>query len=199
MDGYQAYQYYLPVRLHFTKPKFDLFKIKPSQTKIWGSRSAFEHRCDSGLIRQLGRRVSNPQELVQFLVSNFGYGNKDILYTQGIEAEQNYIKWLRTKSTISKVFFEDCEKIDPLLTQEGFVSGGFPGIIQEFISNRINIESVCIIDSLMDLSTEWLNNPLLMSVAGDHVWRMRKLTPFVKYDRSVAVKPVKHIMDSVTS
>ena len=55
MNGYQAYKYFMAVKLHFTTEKYDLFE---KRGRVSGTQATFEKRNDRGLFEKLADDLS---------------------------------------------------------------------------------------------------------------------------------------------
>jgi hypothetical protein len=64
MNGYQAYKYFMAVKLHFTTEKYDLFE---KRGRVSGTQATFEKRNDRGLFEKLADNFDTDQQLIQFL------------------------------------------------------------------------------------------------------------------------------------
>ena len=103
MDGYSAYKFYLAIKLHYSKDSYDVFEKRGS---VKYSREQFDKRNDKMLFEKLSRKYQKEQELIQFYVSNFAYGNETPVY-ELLQAESYYTNWLRRKESITQVFTDD--------------------------------------------------------------------------------------------
>ena len=77
MTGFKAFRYYIALKLHFTKEKFDVFENKGH---IKGSYAAFDARNDKYLFEKLARKFPKDQDIIQFIVANLSIGNDNIIY-----------------------------------------------------------------------------------------------------------------------
>lgn len=188
MDGYRAYKYYMSIKLHFTSDKYDVFKVNG---RVKGTREAFNSRNDRYMFEKLARKFSSDKELIQYYVSNFAYGNNDLIYSKE-EAEENYSKWKLRKESISKIFYTDLQiilnysyknklKYDNVFN---FTSSKYPSIITLYLSGNISIETLVILDKLIGLTDLLKSNDNFNLLWESDIRRIEKLNRFVKYDES---------------
>lgn len=192
MDGYRAYRFYLATKLHFTTPKYNVFESKGAVTC---SRETFEKRNDKFIFTKLGQRFSSEKDYIQFLASNFIYGNTDVVYS-GSEADDNYIEWQRRKQSITKIFHDDIDTImncDKSLDQVlNCTNNQIPYIISLLVSKRITIESVIILDAMRPFISFW-NNAMIERMFSRELLIIHKARSFIKYDK----EKIKRIIDNM--
>jgi len=187
-DGFSAYKYYMALKLHFGSDKYNVFENKG---KVKCSRETFAKRNDFYMFEKLARRFSTDQELIQFMASNFIYKNANVIYS-GSEADDNFIEWKRRKQSATKLFSDDCDKLISLHKPENEIFyctlNTLPYIINLYIANKINIETIRILDDTLDFISKWTDNSILL-LLDDDIRRIKKSKGFVKYDK-VKVLPI---------
>jgi hypothetical protein len=187
IDGYRAYKFYLATRLHFTTDKYDVFASKGAVTC---SRDSFEKRNDKYMFMKLGQRFNTEREYIQFLASNFIYGNPNVIYS-GSEADESYIEWQRRKQSITKLFSDDCDKlinanktIDEIIN---CTNNQLPYIILLYIGKKINVETIRILDDGLDFVSKWEGT--VQTMFADQIRVIKKAKGFIKYDKD-RIRPV---------
>lgn len=191
MEPFEVYRYYLALRLHFTTEKYDAIK---QQGRVKASRQAFFKRNDLLAIRRVAETYSD-KEVVDFLVSNFVSGDRwgGVFDT---EAKERYTGWKKRIESLSYTFEKEISKVqlfcdkNNLTFQESITptKNQHPYIIKMYLRNEVSIETLVILDQLVNFSTK-----LDVDLSGDLVWPdisriIRKYTPFLgikkeKYDR----------------
>lgn len=183
MDGFKAYKYFMAVKLHFTTEKYDVFEMNG---RVSGSRAAFEKRNDRGLFEKLGTKFDKDFDLIQFLVANFAYGHKNVVYSA--DSDEYFRVWNKRKESRTQVFTNDLNYIinhiemnrlspeDLYSTEEGM-----PLLLQMFIGNHITLETMVILQDYEDYLSKW--EPLIM-MWHDYFLTIRKANRFVKYDKN---------------
>lgn len=173
----------MAVKLHFTTEKYDVFE---SNGRVSGSRAAFERRNDRGLFEKLAKKFDHDQDLIQFLVANFAYGHKNVVYSN--DSDEYYRVWIKRKESRTQTVSNDLNYIvnhielnrlnpeDLYSTEEGM-----PLLLQMYIGNHITLETMVILQDFEDYLTKW--EPLIM-MWHDYFLTIRKANRFVKYDRN---------------
>jgi hypothetical protein len=187
MDGFKAYRYYLAIKLHFTKDKFNVFE---NRGNVKGTRESFVARNDRYIFEKLANKFSTDKDIIQFFVSNFAYGSGTAIY-DGKEADDNYTEWLRRKQSITKIFVDDLAtlmtemEVGRLSPDSLFISidGEYPLLLKLFVGGKISIETIRIIDDLHPIVESWKDIPSVKYIWEDELRRITKLTGFVKYDK----------------
>jgi hypothetical protein len=188
MDGYKAYRFYLAIKLHFSSDKFNVFE---NHGHVKYPKQKFELRNDKYIFEKLARKFATDREYIRFLAANFMYGNSDVVYS-GSEANDNYLQYIKRKESITKIFKDDVftiinvietEKINCTLNQ-------LPFIISLYLSNRITLETLRIIDDRLQIIYNLkMQNQVLYSMFEDALRVVDKSRGFVKYD-SMKTDPI---------
>ena len=186
MDGFKAYKYYMAIKLHFTKDSFDVFK---NRGNIKGTREAFYARNDRYLFERLARKYPVDKDMIQFFVASFAYGNDTTLYSYE-EAETSLLEWQKRKQSITKIFSDDCSTIlmiahkNKLKEQDlfYFTSNSYPGILKLYLGKQISIETVRILDDMLNVVETWKTNSSMVLLWENEIRRIEKIKGFVKYD-----------------
>lgn len=181
MNGYQAYKYFMAVKLHFTTDKYDLFE---KRGRVSGTQATFEKRNDRGLFEKLADRFDTDQQLIQFLVANLAYGNKNVIYSQ--ESDDYYMTWMRRKESRSRVFEIDLLKIFKHVTSGKLkesslysIENEVPELLKLYVGGHVTLESMVMLQELEDYLPTW--EPLIM-LWHDHFLTIRKCKRFVQWD-----------------
>lgn len=197
MTGHQAYRYYQAIKLHFTKDKFDVF-VNPN---VKCSVEAYEKRNDYYLFEKLARKYPDDADLIQYFVSNFAYGHKEVVY-EDEESKEFFLQWNKRKESISKVLDDDLSKI--ILYAEknklkendiiGIPDEGLPLLLSMYIGQHISIESLRILDDYIEMLDKWKQSSTLF-LWQDEFRRIIKLKRFVKYDKIRVDKIVNNFIN----
>lgn len=183
MDGFKAYRYYTAIRLHFTSAKFDVFQNKG---RVKCSLEKFQQRNDHYIFEKLGRKF-NDKEFIQYCASNFMYGNSDVIYNNE-ESDTNYLEYIKRKQSITKVFSDDLNTLllNTWQVQQNpfkFSGSNLPTIIQLYISKRITIETIRILDDIEPFIDNLKENSNVKLLWSDEILRIEKSKGFVKYNK----------------
>ena len=183
MDGFKAYKYFMAIKLHFNSERYDVFE---SNGRVSGSRETFEKRNDRFLFEKLATKFSSDKELIQFLVANISYGNKNVVYSS--ESDDYYQMWCKRKESMSRVFELDLKTVYNLAESKGLkfddlfsIEDGAPPLLNLFVGGHVTLETMSILQDFDDYLSKW--EPLIM-LWHDHFLVIRKIKRFVKYDKN---------------
>lgn len=200
MTGFKAFRYYIALKLHFTKEKFNVFENKGH---IKGSYAAFDARNDKYLFEKLARKFPKDQDIIQFIVANLSIGNDNIIYGME-EAEENYIQWIKRKQSITHTFLNDINTIQ-LESEKNHYNldqiinctlNQFPYIIKLYLGKLICMESIVILNDFIPMIAKWKQEPSLILLEND-ILRIEKLKGFVKYNRDKIEKQVNEFLTTI--
>ena len=200
MTGFKAFRYYIALKLHFTKEKFNVFENKGH---IKGSYAAFDARNDKYLFEKLARKFPKDQDIIQFIVANLSIGNDNIIYGME-EAEENYIQWIKRKQSITHTFLNDINTIQLESEKNNFnldqiincTLNQFPYIIKLYLGKLICMESIVILNDFVPMIAKWKQEPSLILLEND-ILRIEKLKGFVKYNRDKIEKQVNEFLTTI--
>lgn len=201
MDGFKAYKYYMAIKLHFTSKKYNVFETRGN---VKGTRDAFNARNDRYIFEKLGQKYDD-REIIQFFVSNFAYGNDTAIYGNG-EAEELHFEWQKRKQAITKTFIDDLTNVMNMCDVHKFTADGIfkckdgdlPVLTSMFLSGKITIETLRMIDDIEPFVESWENDPMITIVLGDKLLRIEKLKGFVKYDKDKITKVFNHFKEELS-
>lgn len=178
MNGLETYRLFQSIRLHFKNPKYNVIE---SRGRIKGcTQEVFDNRNDKYLFEKLGKKFNKLSDLAMFFVSNFAYGNDQVIYSD--ESFDNYIEWKRRRESITKIFEDDYTIISEH-TEPFKVDGMEPMALKLYLSKKISIETLCILDVELDIINKYSWDDV------DILWKdvfllIKKTSCFVKYKRN---------------
>ena len=190
--GYSAYVLYMAMKLHFTSPSYDYFKYH-GKTNV--SESTFLKRRDKYSFYKLSRKY-NLEELKNYYVANFLEG--DIQWVGSISAadgEECYNKWQKRIQSLTYRFEQDIigllnatQSPNEMLMVE---NGDYPLLLKEMFQGNICIETVCILNDIMNFFPMWSKK-----ISDTIIWpieekRCLRYTPFINYDKTKFVNILK--------
>jgi len=186
MEPFEVYRHYLALKLHFTTDKYDIIK---QQGRVKASKQAFLKRSDLFSIKKLAKNYTD-KEIVDFLIANFVSGDRwgGMFDT---EAKERYINWKNKQQSLSYLFTGDVKKLNNYIIDNElqFIdlfateTGQHPIILKLLLSNRINLETVVILNKLGNFVAVFdtqLNDDLLWP---DVSRLIKKYSPFVQIDK----------------
>jgi hypothetical protein len=193
MTGFKAFRYYLALKLHFNNDKYNVFENKGN---IKYSYENFNSRNDRHIFEKLARKFDTDKDLIQFLVANFAYGHDNMIFAIE-EANEYYLEWQKRKQSISRIFKDDLNTIE-LESQKNalsldqiinFTLNEYPSIIKLYLGKKIAIESISILNDLLDFIPKWKQNPSGMLILESDIRKIEKIKGFVKYEQD-KIKPI---------
>lgn len=184
-DGYTAYRFFTAINLHFTNQKYDLLKYKG---RIRCPRETYEKRRDRKLFERLANRHNSERDLIQFIVANYAYDNRGLVWDLNGDSEENYLTWIKRKESLTEVFRNDLSKIfshceinklslDRILEVDD--QHEYPELLKIFLSKDITIETMVILNEITGYIERW--QPLVL-LWHDLFLKIQRLTTFVKCD-----------------
>jgi hypothetical protein len=189
MTGFEAYVKFLALRRHFTDHNYDFHKyngkVKASEEK---------YRKDRKIYYFFERLVLTRKEeiIVEFLLSSFIMSkNPSKVWIQDLisSSELKYSEYRLLKDNLSKIIEDDFNLIISFCVtheidfNDLFYTDGkkHPPIIKLFLSDKISIETVIVIDKIIHF-TENLDKKLTDSVWKSVLFGIQKYKPFLKID-----------------
>mgnify|MGYP000173788342 FL=1 len=192
MDSLQVYQLYLSLRLHFTRPDFDITK---SRKGVKVSREAFLKRKDLFALRKLAE-TKTKTEIIDFLVANFVSGNQ---WGGVFDAEANevYAEWQTRMQKLGYTFKQDIQTLyadgDPFEV----INGQHPTVLKLYLGKKISLESIAILAKI-----GIIDNTDYSSLSNDFIWNdfahlVKKYKPFVKIDKDHYIRQLEQEIGTV--
>lgn len=178
MNGFQAYKYYMAVKLHFTNSRFNVFK---NRGHVKGTYDAFVSRNDRTIFERMAREY-NDREFIQYVASNFMYNNPNVIYDHEA-AIDNYRQFIKRRQMMTRVFADDLDRI----IQAGglpmnFSGSEIPKMLQLFMADKVTVETMSILNDLIELVPKIRSNSHVELLLGNELMRIEKSKGFVKYD-----------------
>jgi len=184
MDGFQTYQTYLSLKLHFSKENYDFFKFNG---KSRSKPESFEKRKDKYFFKKISSKFDDTT-IIEYFVSLFV--NDKTFWIGNIldkDSDQVYKEWKRKTQSLSYTFEQD---IDKLISKYDKIDNWFkvvnthPPIIKEYLASNINLETVVILNQLLNFIKD-----LDKGISDPVIWpdmrrKILKYSPFLSIDRS---------------
>jgi hypothetical protein len=182
--GFEAYALYQSIKLHFTSDTYNFFRYN-GKTNV--SKDNFANNKAKYSFYKLSRKY-NIDELRSFYIANFLETNVNwVGDISGIEGEENYKKWQKRNQSLTYRFEQDIIGLlnatqspnEMLMVNDG----QYPVLLKEMAQNTISIETVCILNDIMNFLPMWSKK-----ITDDVVWptykrKIEKYTPFIVYDK----------------
>jgi hypothetical protein len=200
MTGFEVYQMYLALKLHFTKDDYDYFRFNG---KTRASQGSFDKRNDSYFFKKIASKYERDR-IQEYFVSNFISDNKgyikDIIRPSG---ETNYQEWKRKQQSFLYIFREELSSLlDNIESpyEENFDNlfacsrGRHPIILTSYLRKEISIETLVIFENCLGYVKgidKTLTDPIWHQVRTQVI----KYAPFLQIDckkyKSIILKTIQ--------
>ena len=150
MEPVDVYLMYCAMKAHFGKGDYDFIKYD-GKTKI--SRESFWKRKDRYFFVKVSKKYDTSVEIRDYLVSNFIKDKNGYIANFN---DDNYDIWrLRRQGFFDEFAMElypYVKNFDPLFESS---KGTHPKLLQEYLGHRISLETMVILDELVEYSGKW--------------------------------------------
>lgn len=186
MSPFEVYRDYLALRNHFNSSSYNYFKYNG---KSGAKGDSFDKRKDKFFFE----KVAKHRDPHGFMLANFVNDPKtwirDMAYSDS--AERVYLDWLKRKDSLTYVLTNDLNKLEfPFDGNFVVKDGQHSYVLVLLLGGEISLESVCILTDLVGCFNYWdkrLKDDVVWQEVGQ---RIRKYTPFIRYDRDKVKKIV---------
>jgi len=180
-EAYDAYTLYLGIKLHFYSKGYDFIKYNG---KVKSDINSFLKRKDRYFFGKLFKMYS--QDLQDFYIANLVTKDTWVGDLVNEECERVYVDWKKRNQKLSYLFQQE---VNDLLQSTDINSllkvsnGQHPILLKSYLSKKISLETLCIIDDIIGFSEDWKKNieePIVYPPI--HV-KMNKYKSFLTYDK----------------
>lgn len=165
MNGYEAYQIFHAVRLHFTT-NFDYFTYN-GKAKV--SEETFNLRKDKYSFHKLARMYSS-EELPYVVAINFVKSDKNFWISSMFQdsSDRNYKEWLKWQQARTYNFSNDLEKLSTANYKDLVTckDGQFPELLNFVFQEEISYDTLVILDYFIKLMDVWNTK-----IEDDFIWK----------------------------
>ena len=195
MTPIEVYKTYLAFRNHFTQPNYDYFQYCG---KSRASAESFNKRKDRYFFERMSRKKSDEEIKLYFLANFIECDDPSKLWIGEIidSGEENYKKWLKRSQSLHYLFKTEIEvfinkkNFNQLFSVKG---SSHPDIVKKYLQNSISIETLVIMDMILDFSKD-LDKKLLDPVWESISMRIKKYKCFLNIDKEKYIKILKEIV-----
>ncbi len=160
MEPFEAYRYYQSLKLHFENESYNAPKYN---YKTSAKPQTFWKRKDKYFFAKIGRMFDTPPELINYYAAHFVADNNWV--GDMLSNEQVYRDWQKRTESMGYNFQQDLEKVNVKSFDQLFELGNqYPKVVESYLSNDINIESVVILNKLtnfMGRADKTVSDPIL--------------------------------------
>ena len=160
MEPIDVYLMYCAMKAHFSKNDYDFFTYK-GKSRV--SRNSFYKRKDRVFFVKLSKKYSEEEDLKNYMVANF------IMDRRGYVAnfnDENYEQWKEKRSNFYNIFTNEIRPLvknfNPLFEVK---KSEHPILLKEYLVKRVSLETLIILDDLVNFSKTWDNR-----MAEDYIW-----------------------------
>ena len=184
LSALECYQQYLALKQHFTKPNYDYFKYNG---KVRVNATTFDARKDKLFFQKLAKHPDVTNFLIANLSENEKAWIKELAYSE--TAEKVYKDWVKRQQSLSYVFQNDLDKLDPVFKNNfACKTGEHPILLKKYLGKEISLETLCILLEFSGVKSTWDSK-----MEYDLVWetlksKVEKYSPFVKYEKKKLIK-----------
>ena len=180
-EGYDSYQLYLAMKLHFNSENYNFNQYNGN---VKADLSSFMKRKDKFHFAKLARKYKD--KLIDFYIANLSQGDYWAGELLEREAEERYTDWRKRRQKLSHMFEQEVKQllekktIQEVLTCTG---GQHPYLLKQFLGKNISLETMCILDEITNYSLNWkkLISENIIYPGVHH--RIDKYKSFLSYDQ----------------
>ena len=141
---------YCAMKAHFSKNNYDFHKYG-GKTKV--SRDSFWKRKDKYFFVKLTKKHDDRDSIQDYLVSNFIRDRRGYIANFN---DENYEVWKDRKTDFYNIFSNELKPLvkdfEPLFQTK---NNNHPKLLKEFLGDRVSLETLIILDDLVDFSKGW--------------------------------------------
>ena len=150
MEPIDVYLMYCAMKAHFSNHNYDFHKYG-GKTKV--SRDSFWKRNDKYFFVKLAKKHDDRDSIQDYLVSNFIRDRRGYIANFN---DENYKVWKDRKTDFYNIFFDELKPLvkdfEPLFQTK---NNNHPKLLKEFLGDRVSLETLIILDDLIDFSKGW--------------------------------------------
>ena len=150
MEPIDVYLMYCAMKAHFSKNNYDFHKYD-GKTKV--SRNSFWKRNDKYFFVKLAKKHDDRDSIQDYLVSNFIRDRRGYIANFN---DENYKVWKDRKTGFYNIFLDELRPLvkdfEPLFQTK---NNNHPKLLKEFLGDRVSLETLIILDDLVDFSKRW--------------------------------------------
>ena len=178
MEGWQAYQMYLGLKLHFTSD----YDYTQYGGKTRASKASFLKRKDRYFFARVAKKYDD--KTLEYFVANFVKSPKGWL---GDFKEENYLEWSKNKQSLTYNFITDMSLLFSQISDFDDIfslqTGQHPVLLKNFLAKRISLETMVILQGLLNYVKQFDEDLKDDLVWPDNRRMIVKYAAFLNYDK----------------
>tara|TARA_A100001011_G_scaffold145569_1_gene153700 strand:+ start:111 stop:692 length:582 start_codon:yes stop_codon:yes gene_type:complete len=150
MEPIDVYLMYCAMKAHFGKTDYNFIKYG-GKSRV--SRNSFFKRKDRYFFVKLSKKYKTENEIRNYFVANF------MMEQRGYVAnfnDENYEKWQNRQNNFHDIFTNE---IQPMIQDFNSLfeikKSEHPKLMKEYLGKRISLETLIILDELVEYSKKW--------------------------------------------
>ncbi|MBR19450.1 MAG: hypothetical protein CMA64_04820 [Euryarchaeota archaeon] len=181
-EGFDSYQLYLGIKLHFNSESYDFIKYNG---KVKADLPSFLKRNDRFHFGKLSRLYKD--ELLDFYVANLSLKDKWVGDLLDNESKKVYLDWKKRNQKLTYQFEQDVMKLLEKKTIQEVLTvknGQHPHLLKQFLGKKISLETMCILDEITEYSKKW--NELISEtlIYPETINKINKYKSFISFDKN---------------
>jgi len=179
-DSFDAYQLYLGIKLHFYTDSYNFIQYNG---KVKPDLKSFLKRNDRFQFGKLARKYN--RDLQDFYIANLSFKDYWVGDLLEPDAHKRYTEWKKRNQKLKYMFETEVgkilekKKIQEVLKVE---NGNHPWLLKQYLANNISIETMSILDSITNYSTDWRKLISETIIYPDIQNKIDKYKVFLSYD-----------------
>ena len=150
MEPIDVYLMYCAMKAHFGKGDYDFVTYR-GKTRI--KRDTFYKRKDRSFFVRLSRKYKTEQEIQNYFVANFIKDKKGYIANFNNE---NYESWKLKRQGFFDLFEVEMKPlVDAFEDLFTVTNGQHPKLMKEFLGGRVSLETLIILDELVNFGPDW--------------------------------------------
>ena len=150
MEPIDIYLMYCAMKAHFGKSDYDFVKYG-GKTKI--KRESFYKRKARLFFVKLSRKYKTEEEIKNYLVSNFIKNKKGYIADF---SDKIFDSWKLKRREFFDMFVVEMKPlVDSFQNLFTVKNGQHPKLLKEFLGSRVSLETLVILDELVEFSNDW--------------------------------------------
>ena len=176
MEPVDVYMMYCAMKAHFGKGDYDFVTYK-GKTKI--NRKSFYKRKDRYFFVKVSRKYETEEEIKNYFISNFIKDKKGYIANFNDEI---YQAWKLKRQGFFNMFLVEMKPlVNAFQNLFAVENKQHPKLMKEFLGGRVSLETLIILNELVDYEKNWTN-----LLGDDIVWQdLNKL--MVNYKRFLTI------------
>ena len=150
MEPIDVYLMYCAMKAHFSRKDYDFLTYK-GKSRV--PRDSFFKRKDRYFFVKLSKKYKTENEIRNYFVANF------MMEQRGYVAnfnDENYEKWQNRQNNFHDIFTNE---IQPMIQDFNSLfeikKSEHPKLMKEYLGKRISLETLIILDELVEYSEKW--------------------------------------------